>query len=69
MDKLVGTLLLKDKLPVGECIVLVSGRASFELVQKAVMAGFPALAAIGAPSSLAIDLCQRIWHRTCRIPA
>ncbi len=58
MDKLVGTLLLKHKLPLENCIVLVSGRASFELVQKAVMAGIPALAAIGAPSSLAIDLAK-----------
>jgi FdhD protein len=58
MDKLIGTLLLKGQLPMSDCVALVSGRASFELVQKVVMAGIPALAAIGAPSSLAIDLAK-----------
>lgn len=58
MDKLVGTLLLTDRLPAPESVVLVSGRASFELVQKALMAGVPILAAVSAPSSLAIDLAR-----------
>jgi len=58
MDKLVGTLLLSDRLPATDAVVLVSGRASFELVQKALMAGFPILAALSAPSSLAIDLAR-----------
>jgi len=58
MDKLVGTLLLTDRLPASESVVLVSGRASFELVQKALMAGIPILAAVSAPSSLAIDLAK-----------
>ena len=58
MDKLVGTLLLTDRLPAPESVVLVSGRTSFELVQKALMAGIPILAAVGAPSSLAIDLAK-----------
>ena len=58
MDKLVGTLLLTDRLPAPESVVLVSGRASFELVQKALMAGIPILASVSAPSSLAIDLAR-----------
>lgn len=57
-DKLVGSRLLADALPLADSIVLLSGRASFELVQKAGAAGVPLLAAIGAPSSLAIDLAQ-----------
>jgi FdhD protein len=57
-DKLLGRLLLDDRLPADERWVLVSGRASFELVQKAVMGGIACLAAVGAPSSLAIDLAR-----------
>ena len=56
LDKLVGRLLLDGDLPVAEGMVLVSGRASFELVQKCLLAGIPFLAAVGAPSSLAVDL-------------
>ena len=59
LDKLVGQLLLQQKLPAKNRILIVSGRASFELVQKSVMAGIPILAAIGAPSSLAIKAAQR----------
>jgi FdhD protein len=58
LDKLVGALLRADELPASDCFVLVSGRASFELVQKALVAGIPALAAVGAPSSLAVELAQ-----------
>ena len=59
MDKLVGSRLAVDALPLANSIVLLSGRASFELVQKAGAAGVPLLAAIGAPSSLAIELAEQ----------
>jgi FdhD protein len=55
-DKLVGECLLQGRLPLTEHIILLSGRASFELVQKALRSGVSLLAAIGAPSSLAVNL-------------
>ncbi|HEY1818492.1 MAG TPA: formate dehydrogenase accessory sulfurtransferase FdhD [Trebonia sp.] len=58
VDKIVGWAVLQDKLPLAGCALLVSGRASFELVQKAVLAGIPLLAAVSAPSSLAAELAD-----------
>jgi len=58
MDKVVGWAFGEGRLPLGESILCVSGRLSFELVQKAAVAGCPVLVAVGAPSSLAVELAK-----------
>lgn len=58
VDKAIGALFLAGRLPLASSVLLVSGRASFEIVQKALAAGLPFVAAVSAPSSLAIDLAR-----------
>lgn len=59
VDKVIGSQLLLERFPLGDRLLFVSGRTSFEIVQKAVVAGIPLVGAVSAPSSLAIDLARR----------
>ncbi|MEL7005240.1 MAG: formate dehydrogenase accessory sulfurtransferase FdhD [Bacteroidota bacterium] len=59
LDKLIGAAMIKDMLPLNRYFILLSGRASFELIQKSLIAGIPLVAAIGAPSSLAAKLASQ----------
>jgi FdhD protein len=65
MDKVIGRALLDGRVPLGEMILCVSGRLSFELEQKASVAGAPILVGVGAPSSLAISLARERGLTLC----
>jgi FdhD protein len=58
LDKLVGSFLMKESDPFAKAVLVLTGRISFDLVQKAVRAGIPMIAAVGAPSSLAVDVAK-----------
>ena len=58
LDKLIGALLLAEELPLRDAIIMISGRASFEVMQKCIMAGAPMLCAVSAPSSLAVSMAK-----------
>ena len=60
LDKVIGHEVLADRMPLGERVLLVSGRISFEIVQKAAVAGIPVLCAVSAPSSLAVAAARRL---------
>jgi FdhD protein len=59
LDKLVGWALMEGRLPLHDHVLLVSGRTSYEILQKSLVAGLPVVCAVSAPSSLAVDLAQR----------
>jgi FdhD protein len=65
VDKIIGRRLIEDALPLDRSLLVVSGRTSYELVQKALLAGIPLVAAVSAPSSLAIALAQETGISLC----
>ena len=60
LDKVIGSQVIARRLPLNDRVLMVSGRVSFEIVQKAAVAGIPIIAAVSAPSSLAIDAAERL---------
>jgi len=60
VDKVIGSFVRESATPLSEAILAVSSRASFEIVQKAIVAGIPTVAAVGGPSSLAIELAREL---------
>jgi len=60
VDKIVGRMLMREALPLSDHLLCVSGRTSFEIVQKAFLAGIPVVGAVSAPSSLAIELAEEV---------
>ena len=59
LDKIIGWALAAGRLPLADRLLVVSGRVSYEIVQKAIAAGLPLIAAVGAPSTLAVDLAEQ----------
>jgi FdhD protein len=60
VDKVIGWALLNDRLPLSQCVLMVSGRGGFEIIQKALVGGIPVLASVSAPSSLAVQMAREL---------